>query len=198
MPFSPRMALFGAARGSSRFPGDTRDCGAKPRRDRQGDHPVTQPRQSNWAAGSSMPRWHPQAGSSTALAATGELGGWAPPSPGQVAEEDVSERWSCPVFEHVEQPGVPRQGRGEGGLRATVVPGGSEALLGPMNPRLCPLATLQGSTAIPPAGRRATSEHRPRRGSKMGMETTDGQTDRAVDGDRAAEWLLLLGFWVSS
>lgn len=91
-----------------------------------------------------------------------------------------------------------REWSGEGGLRATTVPGDSEALLGLPNPPPCPLAMPWGSSMIPPAGHGGPSKRRPRRWSRMGMETMDGQTDRAVDGDSAAKRLLLLGFWVSS
>lgn len=81
------------------------------------------------------------------------------------------------------------------GCGATVVPGDSQALLGLPDPLP---GTRWGSLMIPPAGHRGPSKRRPKRWSRMGMETMDGQTDRAVDGDSAAEWLLLLGFWVSS
>lgn len=91
--------------------------------------------------------------------------------------------------------GVARRAQAREGPRATTVPGDSEALPGLPNPLLRLPGTPRGSSMIPPAGHRGTSKRRPRRWSRMGMETMDGQTDRAVDGDSAAEtaassWLL--------
>ena len=79
-----------------------------------------------------------------------------------------------------------------------MVPGDIKALLGLPNPRPCLPDTPWGSSMIPPARHGGPSKRRPRRWSRMGMETMDRQTDRAVDGDFAAKRLLLLGFWVSS
>lgn len=170
----------------------------EPRRDGQGDHTVTRPdmaggecpgggvlsaevappgRVPSGAQGrpaSSVAGHHHPWGS--VLRKTFRRGGGAPSSCAWSGQE-------CP---------------GEGGLRATAVPGDSKALPGLPNPLPCLPGTPWGSSMIPPAGRGGPSKRRPRLWSRMGMEAMDGQTDRAVDGDSAAEWLLLLGFWVSS
>lgn len=94
----------------------------EPRRDGQGDHTVARPEAAEgeclgggvFSAEVASPQPSPLQCSWPAS----KLGGWAPPSLGQGAEEDVSEKWRWPVFMRVEWPGVPRRGRGRGPPRS--------------------------------------------------------------------------------
>lgn len=191
----PRMAVLGAARGSPRFPGERRDCGAGLVLARlYGTHGRQAGRPSHHEClGSGVFSAKVAPHGRVPCGAFGQPASWVAEHRrpwgrmprktfwrgGGAPSSCAWSGWECP---------------GKGWLRATAIPGDSEALLGLLTPRPRLLGKPWGSSVIPPARHGGPSKHRPRRWSRMSMEAMDRRTDRAVDGDcgqtAASSWLL--------
>lgn len=201
---SPRGWLFsGAARGSPRFLGDRRECRAgrywpgcgEPRRDGQGDYAVARPDAAEgecpgggvFSAEEAPPRPSPLWCSRPAS----ELGGRAPPSLGQGAEEDVLERWRCPIFMCMEWPGVVRRGWAAGHHG----PRGQRGSPGTAEPAAVPAGHAMGLLDDPSCWARG-SQQAPAEALEQDGHGDDGRTDGQGCGWRlcgqtaASSWLL--------